>query len=111
MITRQSLTDMILNASPERQAQIVGRALVAIFKRQTDSEREANTVVAHNERGLTPADAKVGSITAKFFIKNKKLEDWQVRKWLQPNTRGVARIAKYWRQLDEVARERAAQKG
>lgn len=111
MITRQSLTDMIANASADRRAKIVGRALVAIFKRQTESERQANTVVAHNMRGFTPADAKTGSITAKYFIKHQTLLEWQVEKWLQPNSRGVARIAKYWRQLDEVAREKAAQKG
>ena len=39
-----------------------------------------------------------------------KMQDWQIERWLKPNARGQMRIVKYWKQLDEAAQERAAQK-
>ena len=108
MITKSSLTAMIQSADEAKRAKIVGRALVAIFKRQTETERQVNATQVNNLRGFAPQDAKAGSITAKYFIKNGTLDTWQVDKWLKVDVRGTPRIVKYWRQLDEVARERAA---
>lgn len=108
MVTKDSLTKMIQAANPEKQAQIVGRACVVLFKRQTDSERAMNTTNTENSMGFTGADAKSGSLTAKMFLKNKTLQAWQVERWLKVDRRGTMRIAKYWKQLDEAARAKAA---
>lgn len=108
MVTKDSLTQMIQAASPEKQAQIVGRACVVLFKRQTDAERATNTTNTENSIGFTGSDAKSGSLTAKTFMKHKTLQAWQVERWLKVDRRGTMRIAKYWRQLDEAAREKAA---
>jgi hypothetical protein len=55
----------------------IGRALVHLFNRQTEDEKATSDTRHHNARGFTPADAKRGSITAKYYIKHRKLEDWQ----------------------------------
>jgi hypothetical protein len=107
MITKGSLYMMIVNSAPEKRNHIIGRALVALFKRQTEAERVVNTTDTNNNRGFTSADAKWGSIAAKYYIKHGKLEDWQVEPWLVKDARGTMRIQKYWKQLDEVAKEKA----
>lgn len=92
---------------PIKLQHIVGRALVALFKRQTETERTLNDTNVNNNRGFTSGDAKSGSITAKYYIKHKKLESWQVQKWLEGNERGEMRLTKYWRQINEAAAEKA----
>ena len=108
MVTKDSLTKMIQAANPEKQAQIVGRACLVLFKRQTESERQTNATNTENSIGFTGSDAKCGSLTAKTFLKHKTLQPWQVERWLKVDCRGTMRIAKYWKQLDEAARDKAA---
>jgi hypothetical protein len=108
MVTKDSLTKMIVEASPEKQAQIVGRACLVLFKRQTETERQANTTNVENSVGFTGSDARCGSLTAKSFLKYNTLQPWQVERWLKVDRRGTMRIAKYWKQLDQAAREKAA---
>jgi len=88
----------------------VGRALVHLFRRQTADEQQHNSTKHTNHRGFTGADAHVGSITAKYYIKHGTLQDWQLKQWRKPNRRGVARLAKYYRQVAEEAQNRVAQK-
>lgn len=108
IVTRKSLCEMIEDATPERRAKIVGRACVVLFKRQTEAEKADNDAKVVNLRGFCAQDARSGSITAKYFLKHKHLEDWQVQKWIKPDARGIPRIVKYWRQLDEEAHEKQA---
>ncbi len=103
IVTKQSLLAM-LQASQERQAQVVGRALVALFHRQTVDEKEVNSTRHENDLGFQHSDAKRGSITAKYFLKHGTLQGWQIEPWLAPQGRhGYPRIAKYSRQLNEIA--------
>ncbi|RLD77631.1 MAG: hypothetical protein DRJ15_13170 [Bacteroidetes bacterium] len=84
---------------------MVGRALVALLKRQTSAEQHSNVTNEENGIGFSGADARSGSLSAKSFIKNKgKLLDWQLGKWTKPARNGYPRIAKYHRQLNEIAR-------
>lgn len=110
MITKGSLFMMIANADAEKVQHIIGRALVALFNRQIDAEKSDNDTKVTNNRGFAQNDARQGSITAKYYLKHGKLLDWQVQAWTKRNVRGTMRIQKYWRQLDEVAREKAAAK-
>jgi hypothetical protein len=103
-VTREYIADRI--ALNDRLDQFIGRALLVLFKRQTEGEKQANTTNVHNAVGFTPADAVSGCIGAKYFLKHGKMEQWQIDKWIRPNAKGVARIAKYWRQLDEAAQAR-----
>lgn len=97
--------------SPERLGAIVGRALVVLFKRQTAVEQEQNNAVNTNNIGFTKGDSKSGCITAKYYIKNKKLEDWMIDRWLKYNEMGEMRITKYWRQINEAIQEKSSQTG
>ena len=110
LVTRESLRKMLEVSSPERKAEIIGRACVVLFKRQTKTEQAINSTEITNFRGFCAQDARSGSITAKYFIKHGKLEDWQVEKWTKTDRRGTPRIVKYWRQLNEEAVERQRRK-
>lgn len=103
MVTRESLQQMINTAPKVKQIAIVGRALVHIYSRQTDLEKSANDTIVHNGVGFTGTDGHSGCLTAKAYIKNKTLQDWQLRKWLKRNRHGISRITKYHRQLNEIA--------
>ena len=106
IVTKQSLVSM-LQTSREKQAQIIGRALVALFDRQTGDEQERNQTRHENDLGFQHSDAKRGTITAKYFLKHRTLQDWQIEPWLAPQgAKGYPRIAKYSRQLNEIALEK-----
>lgn len=81
----------------------IGRALVAIFNEQTTEERSDNVTKFHNGVGFAKPDARVGAIAAKSFLKNGKLEPWQLNIWLRPNAQGLPRIVKYAEQLNNIA--------
>ena len=104
IVTKQSLQAMLSNPNPAYVDRVIGRALVALFARQTAFEQGNNTTDQHNSVGFTGTDGRSGALTAKYFIKNGKLLDWQREMWLKPNKHGTARIAKYWKQLDEIAK-------
>jgi hypothetical protein len=36
------------------------------------------------------------------------LHPWQVEQWLKTDVRGTPRIVKYWKQLDEAAKQKVA---
>lgn len=106
IVTRESMIKMLENEALRER--VIGRALVALMKRQTEAERESNTTQNHNLRGFMPCDAKHGTISAKTFIKRKALIDFQVEHWMEPTAKGYPRIVKYVRQLNEIANEKVA---
>jgi len=107
-ITKRVLEVMINEADLDRKARLIGRACLALFRRQTEDEKNANTTTHTNQRGFTQGDARQGSITAKYFIKHGTLQAWQIELWTRREARGNMRISKYWRQLDEEAKARAS---
>jgi len=91
---------------------MVGRALVALLKRQTNEEQNSNDTREENGIGFSGADARSGSLTAKSFIKYKgRLLDWQLDKWTKATRNGYPRISKYHRQLNEIALEKKPAQG
>lgn len=105
-VTRESLTALITR-NDEVAVHAIGRALVHLLNRQTREEQAANSTRVYNLKGFTGADARQGSIHAKYYIKHRMLMDWQKTYWLKPNRKGVPRLAKYWRQLAEEAQRKA----
>lgn len=105
--TRETFIEMLQNDDREYVIRVIGRALLVVFRNQTETEKSANITNNHNMMGFTPADARQGSITAKYFIKHKTLLDFQIDMWLKLNDKGIPRVAKYWKQLaDEIERKR-----
>ena len=86
----------------------IGRALVHLFRRQTEDEQASNDTRHHNQRGFTSSDARRGSITAKYYLKHGQLEFWQIQYWRQQDRRGRTRLGKYYRQIAEEARKKQA---
>lgn len=109
LVTKQSLLTLLTTSDPQRQIRVIGRALVALFNRQTETEKSVNDTTEDNARGFSGADAKRGSLTAKYFLKHGTLLEWQRAMWLKPTRGGFPRICKYHKQLNEVALNRIAQ--
>lgn len=108
IVTRESIQQMLDNADSVKRQHIVGRALIALFERQTKNEQAHNAAEVHNNIGFAGCDSKSGCITAKYYIKHRSLLDWQVEMWTRKQKNGFARIAKYAKQLNEIAIEKAA---
>jgi len=104
-VTRDSIKEMLENSNPAYVQAVIGRALVVLFKNQTADEQESNTTNKDNGIGFTGADAFGGSLTAKFYIKHKRLEQWMVDKWLKAGKNGYPRLAKYHAQLNKAAKD------
>ena len=103
IVTRESIQAMLENPNPEYVKQVVGRALVAIFNNQTESEKSSNGTVELNGIGFSGADGRSGVLTAKSYLKNRTLQDWQVERWTKPGKNGFARLTKYAKQLNAIA--------
>ena len=105
-MTRDSLRDMLANSDAVKIQHIVGRALVVLLNNQTRDEQASNTTNRNNGVGFAGMDARGGSLTAKSYLKNRSLQDWQVQKWTKPGSNGYPRLCKYWLQLDMAAKEK-----
>ena len=101
----------LINRGDEVAMHAIGRALVHLFRRQTEDEQQSNDTKHDNQRGFTAGDGRKGAITAKYYIKHRKLLDWQIAQWLQRDGRGLQRIGKYYRQIAEEAQKKRAQRG
>ena len=108
IVTRDSLRDMLANPNPEFVGRVIGKALVAIYARQTQAEQSSDATVEDNGIGFAGADAHGGSLTAKFFMKHNTLLDWQIDAWSKVQKSGYPRLCKYHKQLNEVAQAKAA---
>jgi hypothetical protein len=82
----------------------IERALVAIYRFQTDSEKATETTRVHNDVGFNHADAPVMTSMAKQCIKRGFLTPKQIA-WLRATTpSGRMRIGKYVGQLERIAK-------
>lgn len=108
IVTKDTMREMLSHPNRRYVETVVGRALVAVFKNQTADERKSKDTITHNGVGFAPMDAKSGSLTAMYFMKHGRLEDWQLDNWLRHDSTGYPRIAKYHKQLDMAARAKAA---
>jgi len=106
LVTRESLIELLSHPNPRFVERVIGRAVVGLFKNQTAEEQNSNSTKQNNSVGFSGADAYSGSLTAKYFMCHGDLQDWQIQKWLKPNCKGVPRIAKYWKQLNEIANKK-----
>lgn len=99
-ITREYITQLL-----RTNDKAVGRALVALNKRQTQDERVSEQTRHHNLRGFMPMHAKKGTGMAQFFEKTGFLTPKQLAYWRRVTPSGKARIEKYVGQLLVVAKE------
>lgn len=106
IVTKDSL-QALLNKGGAVTMHAVGRALVVLYDNQLQDEKNASTTIVNNGIGFTGADARKGSIAARTYLKYKQLQPWQVEMWLQKNSKGYSRIAKYHRQLNIAAEAKA----
>lgn len=89
---------------------VLGRALLAIFKRQTWDEKSMNKTKNNNGVGFSKPDARVGCVAARMYMVYGRLDKWMVDVWMMKAKDGYPRICKYASQLNDIAKERAATK-
>lgn len=106
-VTRTSLATLLAREDEQFVVRVVGRAMVALFNRQLDSEKYSNTAAVDNGAGFSGADARSGSLTAKYFLKHGTLLSWQIERWTKPARNGMPRLCKYAKQLNEIAAAKA----
>lgn len=104
LVTRDSIATALRDTRPGFVEKYIGKALVVLLNRQTEAEADTNTTNLHNKVGFSAADAHSGCLTAKYWLKNKKLEDWMIAKWTKIGRSGYPRLSKYWEQLDHAAK-------
>jgi hypothetical protein len=107
IVTKDRL-EYLLQKDHVTRMHTIGRALVVLYNNQTASEQSYNATRLTNGEGFTQADARSGSIGARFYLAKGCLNDWTVEKWMKTDARGNRRISKYWRQLDEAAKAKKA---
>lgn len=106
IVTRDSIKKMLNNPNPKYVQAVIGRALLALLDRQTEDEKRSADTRVWNAVGFSGADARSGTLTAKFYAKHGCLLDWQVARWTKPAKNGYPRLAKYAKQLNEIALEK-----
>lgn len=92
----------------ETNDKAVGKALVCLYKRQTDSEKFYKTTKEVNNRGFSSMHAWFGTKCAQDFLKWGELNPGQLKFWRFKNKNGVSRIGRYHRQLlEEIEKKKA----
>lgn len=86
----------------------VGRALMALNRRQTQNEQIQQTTINRNGRGFRPAHARMGTSMAQFYQRTGYLTSRQVDYWRRTMRDGKMRIEIYANQLLNEAQERAS---
>lgn len=110
LVTRDSLRTLLQNSNRVFVGRVIGKALVAIYARQTQAEQAYDATVEDNGIGFAGADAHGGSLTAKYFMKHNALQDWQIDAWAKVQKSGYPRLCKYHKQLNEIALVKAQRK-
>lgn len=102
IVTKQYLKERI-EANPSL---VIGRALVALFRRQVEEEQSINATKHLNGRGFSKQHGRIGALGAKYFLKHGTLEPWQMTPWLKLSSNGFPSICRYAKQLNEIANEK-----
>lgn len=97
----------------------VERTLVVLFERQTASERQMQATTDNNGVGFTGLDGEILSSlaqqvldkTARGVKPGYRLTEGQLTKVCRKrDKRGVHKLGKYWKQIQSIIEEKAAQK-
>ena len=78
----------------------VARAMVVLFDRQTQDEKQAESTTHHNNRGFNHGDAKKGTYMARWVLSGRTLTGHHL-------DRARRMAMRYAGQLAEVANEKA----
>ena len=105
MVTREQIVELL-----RTNDKAVARALVALNKRQTDSEQATEQTRYRNGEGFRPCHARMGTSMAVFYKRRGYLTEKQVAYWRQTQRDGKMRIEIYAGQLVIVAEQRLAEK-
>jgi hypothetical protein len=64
----------------ETRDDAIERAMVALFRRQTEDEKSSEKAKHNNCRGFSAAHAKKGTYYAKWVLSGRKLSGWHLKR-------------------------------
>lgn len=99
LVTKEWLASKV----EENPARTIGRALVALFRYQTEEEKNSNFTKFVNGVGFSANDARLGCIGAKYYMKHGTLSESLLKGWMKKDKNNLPRITKYVRQLNLIA--------
>lgn len=100
-LTRENIVKLL-----EDNDKAVMRALVVINNNQTVDEQNAENTRYQNGKGFRPCHARMGTNMAEFFKRRGYLTEKQIGYWRKRDKAGNMRIAIYWKQLVEAAKQK-----
>lgn len=105
MFTKEALIHLLATND-----KAVERAIMVLYERQTTSEQAAHASLTRNNRGFMQCHAAVGTSMAKAYLRYGSLTQNKINYWRRLDSKGKMKIARYWSQLLEAAKEKALQK-
>lgn len=105
MVTKEQIVSLL-----KTKDKAIARALVVLNDRQTADEQDSQATRIDNGRGFKPCHARMGTSMAQFYQRFGYLSPKQIAYWRKTDAKGTMRIACYWKQLMEVAAEKAVVK-
>lgn len=105
-LTAEQYTEDVIRHKLATDERWVRRALIRLYQRQTQEEKQVHQTRNHNLRGFQPTDARWFSRLAEFVIKNpnKPLSEKQLLVVWRP-WRDQPAICKYARQILKIIQE------
>lgn len=107
LVTKEWLAKYITTQPQSKVEHMVGRALVAIYRRQTRDEQEnAHTAYQNGVGFRAGGDDKAGTAAAEWYLVHGSLLPEHLTAWtaFRENS-GLPRLCAYSRQLNEIAWE------
>lgn len=106
LVTKDSMVELLSDPNKKFIEAVIGRAILALYNRQTASEQNSHITKEANGIGFTSYDAEIGSKTAECWKNKGTLEFWMVRYWTKKGKAGFPAVSRYHKQLNEIALEK-----
>jgi len=99
LLTEKEITELLI-----RSDHAVERGVVAIYRRQTEAEKNRPVDLEHNKIGFNSFDAQRGTYWAKWILSGRKLTKYHLKK-------ARRMIIKYRLQLLDIALTKGKEDG
>jgi hypothetical protein len=94
---KQSISDLLM-----RNDLACERAILKLYRRQTNVEKSVGHTMEHNSVGFSGVDSKIFSSFAEQILRGRSLTQNQLGVCRKIGKGGCAKLSKYWRQLLET---------
>lgn len=104
IITKEKLVRWLVNGTHTKSPlKVMEWVIFHINSLQEPAEQQRKETAFDNGVGWTQGDARVGTLTAEAIAKYGAMQEWQLKMWASLNSKGEPRLAKYHKQLNDIA--------